>query len=79
MSMADRIDRALDAALDMTFPASDPIAVGAAEGGLDLTLPNGAYARRTAPSARRLAPPTNGGGGLSGLPEPPTAIQREHV
>jgi hypothetical protein len=27
MSMADRIDRALDAALDMTFPASDPIAI----------------------------------------------------
>jgi len=25
--MADRIDRALDAALETTFPASDPIAV----------------------------------------------------
>lgn len=32
MSMPDRIDRALDAALDMTFPASDPIAVWTPEG-----------------------------------------------
>ena len=27
MTREDRIDRALDAALEMTFPASDPIAV----------------------------------------------------
>jgi hypothetical protein len=27
MTREDRLDRALDAALEMTFPASDPIAV----------------------------------------------------
>ena len=27
MTLEDRIDRALDAALEMTFPASDPIAI----------------------------------------------------
>jgi hypothetical protein len=31
MTREDRIDRALDAALEMTFPASDPIAVCAYE------------------------------------------------
>lgn len=31
MNAHDRIDQALDAALEMTFPASDPIAVYAPE------------------------------------------------
>lgn len=30
-TLEDRIDKALDAALEMTFPASDPIAVYIAE------------------------------------------------
>jgi hypothetical protein len=56
--MPDRIDRALDAALDMTFPASDPIAIWMPEGESGLTLPNRAQAAPTVSSARRGASPT---------------------
>jgi hypothetical protein len=77
--MADRIDRALDAALDMTFPASDPIAVSMPDGGSGLTLPSRAYATPMVPSAHGLASPPNGTGGRCGTPEPPTVIRREHV
>jgi hypothetical protein len=77
--MADRLDRALDAALDMTFPASDPIAISTLESGSDLTSRT-ALTRRPR-SGRRADWRSRRATGQEGLAasEPTIVREREHV